>query len=114
MQAQLIIVDGAADEPPIELNLPATIGRGVTAGIRLRQPLISREHCLLFEQRGMLFVRDLGSLNGTYIGSLKITEQVLPPGELLTVGMVTFRSVYELTLDDSLGLEETNPEPDKG
>jgi hypothetical protein len=40
-------------------------------------------------------VRDLGSLNGTFINNQRITESVIEPGELLTIGAVTFRAVYE-------------------
>ena len=39
-------------------------------------------------------VRDLGSLNGTFIGSERVTEALLPAGGLLTVGTVTFRALY--------------------
>jgi hypothetical protein len=49
----------------------------------------------LFESSGKLCVRDLGSLNGTYVNNERITEStVLPSGDLLTVGSVTFRAVY--------------------
>ena len=39
-------------------------------------------------------VRDLGSTNGTFVGSEKVVESVLGPGELLTIGTVTFRALY--------------------
>ena len=44
----------------------------------------------------MLMVRDLGSLNGTFVGEMRIAEQAMPvkPGDLITVGPVTFRAVY--------------------
>ena len=59
-------------------------------------PLVSRQHCEVFEADGLLMVRDLGSLNGTFVGETRIAEQAMPvkPGDLLTVGPVTFRAVY--------------------
>jgi len=40
-------------------------------------------------------VRDMGSLNGTFVGESRITiETALEPGDLLTIGSVTFRAVY--------------------
>jgi hypothetical protein len=51
-------------------------------------------HCEIYESNGYLVVRDLDSLNGTYVNSQRVTETVLPPGELLTLGAVTFRAVY--------------------
>ena len=49
--------------------------------------------------RGRLRVRDLGSLNGTFVGSKRIEDAEVPPGELLTVGTVTFRAVYRNIVD---------------
>jgi predicted component of type VI protein secretion system len=62
----------------------------------LPHPLVSRQHCELFETNGRLMVRDLGSLNGTFVNNERISEAALPPGELLTVGAVTFRAVYSV------------------
>jgi predicted component of type VI protein secretion system len=61
----------------------------------LPHPLVSRQHCELYENGGQLMVRDLGSLNGTFVNNQRVTESPLPPGELLTIGTVTFRAVYD-------------------
>ena len=95
MQAKLRIVGGGQRDQEIELQLPATIGRGVDNEITLSQPLISRQHCQLLESNGRIIVRDLGSTNGTFIGSERVErDRPLNPGELLTVGTVTFRAIY--------------------
>lgn len=58
--------------------------------------LVSRRHTEVFEKEGRLFVRDLGSLNGTFVNNKKIEgDQQLDPNQLLTLGNVTFRAVYE-------------------
>lgn len=93
--AKLVVVGGEVKTAEIKLRLPSTIGRGRGATIMLPHPLVSRQHCELFETEGRLMVRDLGSLNGTFINNERISEAALPPGELLTVGAVTFRAVYE-------------------
>lgn len=93
--AKLVVVGGEVKTAEIKLRLPSTIGRGRGATIMLPHPLVSRQHCELFETDGRLMVRDLGSLNGTFINNERISEAALPPGELLTVGAVTFRAVYE-------------------
>ena len=94
MEVKLIVVEGdtAADEVPV--TLPTVIGRGRNAGVTLRHPLISREHCELFELEGRVHVRDKNSLNGTYVDHNTIDEAVLPAGSLLTVGGFTFRVDY--------------------
>ena len=58
--------------------------------------MVSRRHTELFEKDGHLYVKDLGSLNGTYVNNRKInSEQRLGPNELLTLGNVTFRAMYD-------------------
>lgn len=95
LNAKLLVVGGDVKTTEIKLRLPAIIGRGKGSTITLLQPLVSRQHCELYELDGKLWVRDLGSLNGTYVNNEKISESELPPNELLTVGTVTFRAVYE-------------------
>ncbi len=95
IEAKLRIVGGGERDKELDLQLPATIGRGKDNGITLVEPLVSRKHCEIYEKQDQLVVRDLGSLNGTYIGSQKIEkDRLLRPGELLTIGTVTFRAIY--------------------
>jgi predicted component of type VI protein secretion system len=96
LSAKLVVVGGEVKSAEIKLRLPSTIGRGRGATIMLPHPLVSRQHCELFETNGRLMVRDLGSLNGTFVNNERISEAALPPGELLTVGAVTFRAVYSV------------------
>jgi FHA domain len=95
LNAKLVVVGGDVKTTEIKLKLPSTIGRGRGTSIVLPHPLISRQHCELYEAGGQLMVRDLGSLNGTFVNNQRITESAIAPGELLTVGTVTFRAVYE-------------------
>jgi pSer/pThr/pTyr-binding forkhead associated (FHA) protein len=93
INAKLVVVGGTTTKE-IRLELPATFGRGRETTVTLPHPLVSRRHCEVYESDGRLMVRDLGSTNGTFVGSERITESVLAPGELLTIGTVTFRAVY--------------------
>ncbi len=98
LNVKLVVVGVGGDVKTTELTLrlPSTIGRGRGTAIILPHPLVSRQHCELFESDGQLMVRDLGSLNGTFVNNQRITESLIAPGELLTVGTVTFRAVYEI------------------
>ena len=97
LSVKLVVVGGDAKSKEVQLKLPTVIGRG-RDGVSLTLPhkLVSRKHTELFEQDGQLFVRDLGSLNGTFVNSQRISEsQLLKPNELLTLGNVTFRAIYD-------------------
>jgi predicted component of type VI protein secretion system len=96
VEARLVVVGGDAQSRQFELHLPAVIGRSRSTDVRLGHPLVSRHHCEVFEADGVLMVRDLGSLNGTFVGNTRIAEQAMPiqPGEVFTVGPVSLRAEY--------------------
>ncbi len=95
LDAKLVIVAGADGAVEYKLSLPTTIGRSRENDVELPHPLVSRRHCELVELDGRLLVRDLGSLNGTFVGN-KPTDGLtdIAPGQLLTIGTVTFRAIY--------------------
>ena len=97
LNAKLVVVGGDAKKAEVKLKLPTIIGRGKEAGLTVPHALVSRQHAEVFERQGRLFVRDLGSLNGTYVNNTRIEEeQPLDPAQLLTLGNITFRAVYEV------------------
>lgn len=97
MQARLRVIGGEQQARQIELRLPAIVGRSRTTDVTLFHPLVSRQHCEIFEAEGRLMVRDLGSLNGTFVGELRLAEDAVPlePGERLTVGCITLLADYQ-------------------
>ena len=95
LNVKLKVIGGDFGSDEIDLALPATLGRGRDVCVNLSHPLVSRRHCELVESDGRVLVRDLDSLNGTFVGSEQVREAALNPGDLLTVGTVTFRAVYE-------------------
>ncbi|WP_425617313.1 FHA domain-containing protein [Anatilimnocola sp. NA78] len=96
LNVTLVVVGGDVKTPEVKLRLPSTVGRGRDCSIMLRHPLVSRQHCEIFEASGSLMVRDLGSLNGTFVNNQRIEgDAPLAPGQLLTIGTVTFRAMYE-------------------
>lgn len=95
MQAKLIVVGGKASKREILLQLPSTIGRSREADLTVAHPMVSRKHCQTYAVDGLLMVRDLGSLNGTYVDGKRIREAPLPPSKEFTVGPLTFQVRYE-------------------
>jgi hypothetical protein len=95
MEAKLLIVGGRANKGQVPLRLPTVIGRSRDAGLTVAHPMVSRQHCELFEVDGLIRIRDLGSLNGTFLGQQQVKEADLYPGTEFTVGPLTFRVEYE-------------------
>ncbi|HZZ29696.1 MAG TPA: FHA domain-containing protein [Pirellulales bacterium] len=94
MQAKLVVVEPDIQPGEYDVTLPLTIGRGREAKLKLVHALVSRQHCELFFDHGHLMVRDLGSLNGTFVGGRRIETAPLLSGELLTIGSVILRVHY--------------------
>src|SRR4051812_13743905 len=93
MNFQLRVVRGRSTLGTLKLNDGNTIvGRHDDCQLRIKSSKVSRRHCEIFEKKGMLLVKDLGSSNGTYVNGKKIDGQrVLEPGDELTVGPVKLR-----------------------
>ena len=70
-----------------QITTPCTIGRSSQANWMLTHPMLSRNHCILFDKEDELYLCDEGSLNGTRVHGVPITEPVrLQFGDEFTVG----------------------------
>ena len=99
LSAKLVVVGGDVKTTEIKLRLPAIIGRGKGSTITLLQPLVSRQHCELYESGGRLWVRDLGSLNGSYLNGVafKSATRALAPRDELRFGHTVFEVLSTAT-----------------
>lgn len=71
----VLVVEGANSGERAELDAaPILIGRGTDAAIRLDDDYVSTRHARIAASGDEWFVEDLGSTNGTYIGSARITQ----------------------------------------
>ena len=84
---ELMILDHYARRSRCLLSrLPAVLGRDEKAEVRLTDPWISHAHCELFQQSGVLVVRDLDSKNGVFLHGARVREAQVLPGDCLTLG----------------------------
>ena len=96
LDAKLTVVGGDAKKADIRFNEPMLVGRGSDCTLPIRHKLVSRRHCEIFEKNGYLYVKDLDSLNGTFIDNERIDgTKLLNPNQLLTIGNITLRAIYE-------------------
>ncbi len=78
----------------MELRAHNSLGRHPSNTIQLLDKIVSKEHCILEKRTEGFVLRDLGSLNGTYInGERVIGEQLLKHGDDIALG--TTRARYD-------------------
>ncbi len=96
----------------VEVHTPTTrIGRAHGNEIRIPSAQVSRQHCRLQMKKGLVMVEDLESVNGTFLNENLLTGMaVVRPGDLLSVGPVTFIVEYQLTPKASKRLDEQESE----
>ena len=84
-----------------ELRGPeTTLGRALGCTIRVPSSEISRLHCRLRVENGIVTVEDLESVNGTFLNGQRVRDiEIVRPGDRLEIGPVTFVVEYELTPD---------------
>ena len=85
------VVDGANAGETVSLDdAPILIGRGNDAAIRLDDDYVSTRHARIASSGDQWFVEDLGSTNGTYIGSHRLTQPTtLQLGSKVRIGKTT-------------------------
>src|SRR5882672_9995528 len=89
MRAQLVPLDGGA---PVEVVKDLTIvGRKDECDVRLDHKSVSKMHCVIVKTDGMLFLRDLGSTNGTRVNGTRIRRAALLPNDQVTIAHFKFR-----------------------
>lgn len=91
-------LEGVTPEGPVLFVLsssPATLGSARGVDIRIRDAAVSGRHCELVARPQGVFVRDVGSRNGTYVGGARITEAWALAGTMMTVGRTVLRVAAE-------------------
>ena len=92
--AELII--GTGKHRGKRLKLPANkevvVGRDESCTLRLVTGDVSRKHCAIRVTDEGIWVRDLGSSNGTIVNGFRIVQEtLLKPGDTLRIGPMVFQ-----------------------
>jgi adenylate cyclase len=91
MHARLILVsgDGAKEH---ELSAFNTLGRHPDNTVQLLDRIVSKEHCRITRgPQGKYVLRDIGSLNGTFVNGERVSERTLENGDEISLGNTVLR-----------------------
>jgi len=89
----LVVRSGDQTGERFALDIPVvSIGRHPDSTIYLDDVTVSRRHAQMHHVDGAYVVRDLGSLNGTYVNQERVDERQLQHGDELQIGK--FRMVF--------------------
>ncbi|MFZ9174811.1 MAG: FHA domain-containing protein [Ilumatobacteraceae bacterium] len=95
-KALLVVRNGPNEGARFSLSaIDSVIGRHPDSTICLDDVTVSRRHAHLEQSDGQVVLRDLGSLNGTYVNQERIEEVALRHGDEVQIGryrMVFFES----------------------
>jgi putative nucleotidyltransferase with HDIG domain len=72
---------------PLQPEQTLTVGRTTQCDVQIDDPSVSRRHCTItLVANGLLQVKDLDSINGTFINERPITEATARDGDLIRLG----------------------------
>lgn len=82
-----LTIIGPDGRQEVELLAHNTLGRHPNNTVQVLDRIVSKEHCHVdLIDGGRYILRDLGSLNGTYVNGERVSERVLVPGDEITLG----------------------------
>jgi adenylate cyclase len=79
----IIAPEGRAEADLLPHN---TLGRHPNNTVQILDRIVSKEHCHIDLVDGRWLLRDLGSLNGSFVNGERIHERVLTPGDEISIG----------------------------
>jgi response regulator RpfG family c-di-GMP phosphodiesterase/pSer/pThr/pTyr-binding forkhead associated (FHA) protein len=86
----------------------SVIGRDPQCDIVIEDPMLSRVHAEVICEGDSLLFKDNESLNGSYINNVRITSQVLFPGDVIKLGDTTLKALEE-DLSHEVCWQESDP-----
>lgn len=124
MVVRFVVLAPDSKKGSFAVRLPIIVGRSEEAKFRIQQDRVSRKHCEFFAADGRVFVRDLGSTNGTFLEDEQVPTSAkvpVPSGAVVRVGSLVFRVDYAEEAaaavapdvdDETLGATEAGEEGD--
>jgi adenylate cyclase len=90
--ARLVYITEQGGWHVIDLQPHQGVGRHPNNAVQLLDTIVSKEHCVIEQQGTSMVLRDLGSMNGTYINGERVAgSRVLRLGDEIKLGNTTLQ-----------------------
>lgn len=89
----LELVEENNREEPLTIFLGCDMSIGRKAGecdVVIADDTVSKKHCVLTDEKGEVYVRDMSSSNGTFVNGRRITRCRLLDGDMLKIGKKSY------------------------
>ena len=98
MDVQVLVVQGKQRGQTLRFATGEfVIGRGPECHVRPNSDWVSRQHCMLRIGADDVFIRDLGSTNGTLINGVRVIgERRLESGDQVQVGPLVLQVLFNI------------------
>ncbi|MEQ1824877.1 MAG: FHA domain-containing protein [Pirellula sp.] len=74
---------------------PTVLGRDASCGLCIDHESVSRKHCQFqHNSEGTLVVKDLESMNGTYVNDVRVQHRALMPGDIVQAGALRMEVIF--------------------
>jgi len=91
----LVVEEGLIREKVFPVTGKVSIGREEGSDIQLSDPAASKQHALVSMVEGQPVVKDLASLNGTFVNGERVAKAGLRGGDTIRVGNTTIRIIQK-------------------
>lgn len=101
LKVSIDIIEGPDKEKSLELSdKEVVIGRS-KADLRISDKKVSGRHCKIYAEDDKVYLEDLGSTNGTFLGSKKVSKRIeLKNLDVVTIGLTRIRLSIVEALED--------------
>lgn len=107
MRIHLYLLTGPHAGDEFALDREAVLGRQEGNQVRLDDRKASRKHARVYREGDAVFLQDLGSSNGTYVGEDRISRVRLRDGDVFRIGETKIR----VRLEASAARRTETPKP---
>lgn len=108
---QLVVLNGVAAGTVFVLgDVPAVVGRSPEAHLQIGDPWISSMHAMFERREDGVWVVDLESRNGTFLGTDRVAEALVAEGAVVRLGRTEVRFTALVRTAEVVAVREETPQ----